>query len=58
MAALRAASADPDDARLAELVGELSARSPDFARLWARHEVSAKRAQIKHFDPRSSANCR
>ncbi|HEX4247369.1 MAG TPA: helix-turn-helix transcriptional regulator [Pseudonocardia sp.] len=50
IAALRAANTDPDDPRLVELVGELSLRSPDFARLWARHEVRAKTAAIKHFD--------
>lgn len=50
MAALRAAGTDPEDARLTELVGELSVASPDFARLWGRHEVRAKRAQTKHFD--------
>ncbi|NUQ96507.1 MAG: helix-turn-helix domain-containing protein [Streptomyces sp.] len=46
VAALRAADADPDDPRVAELVGE----SPEFAGLWARHEVRAKRATTKHFD--------
>lgn len=50
VAALRAADADPEDARLAELVEELSVASPDFARLWGRHEVRAKRAQTKRFD--------
>jgi transcriptional regulator with XRE-family HTH domain len=29
------------------LVGELSVRSPDFARLWARHDVSEKRSGTK-----------
>lgn len=28
-----------DDRLLAELIGELSINSPDFARLWARHDV-------------------
>ncbi|WP_255620825.1 helix-turn-helix transcriptional regulator [Pseudonocardia sp. DSM 110487] len=50
IAALRAANRDPDDPRLVELVGELSLKSPDFARLWARHEVRAKTAATKHFD--------
>jgi hypothetical protein len=50
IAALRAANPDPDDPRLIELVGELSLTSPDFARLWARHEVRAKTAETKHFD--------
>ena len=40
VAALRAvAGADADDPRLAELVGELSLKSADFRRLWARHDV-------------------
>ncbi|MFB9235619.1 helix-turn-helix transcriptional regulator [Plantactinospora siamensis] len=29
----------PEDRRLAELIGELSINSPEFARLWARHDV-------------------
>ncbi|MEV0233075.1 helix-turn-helix transcriptional regulator [Nonomuraea sp. NPDC050786] len=37
-----------DDPRLAELVGELSVKSPDFRRLWARHDVFPKVAEIKH----------
>ena len=42
-ASLRAAAgADPDHPRLAELVGELSVKSPEFLALWARHEVKAK----------------
>jgi hypothetical protein len=31
--------ARPEDARLEELVGELSVRSDEFRRLWARHDV-------------------
>ncbi|HWC82397.1 MAG TPA: helix-turn-helix transcriptional regulator [Pseudonocardiaceae bacterium] len=50
IAALRAANDDPDDPRLVELVGELSVRSPEFARMWARHEVRAKTASVKHFE--------
>jgi transcriptional regulator with XRE-family HTH domain len=34
-----AAGIDTDDPRLVELVGELSAASPLFRRLWARHDV-------------------
>ena len=30
----------PDDRELAELVGELSVKSPEFAALWARHPVA------------------
>lgn len=37
-----AASRSPDDERIATLVGELSVRSPEFARLWATHPVREK----------------
>jgi transcriptional regulator with XRE-family HTH domain len=37
-----ASSRTPDDERLATLVGELTMRSPDFARLWATHPVREK----------------
>ncbi|WP_133878438.1 helix-turn-helix transcriptional regulator [Paractinoplanes brasiliensis] len=43
------ADADPDSARLASLVGELTLKSPDFARLWARHDVRAKSTGRKLF---------
>jgi transcriptional regulator with XRE-family HTH domain len=37
---LRTASTTlPDDRQLAELVGELSIKSPEFARMWAEHPV-------------------
>lgn len=49
VAALRAANPDPDDQRLQELVGQLSVRNHDFARMWARHEVRAKTASAKRF---------
>ncbi|WP_408897139.1 helix-turn-helix transcriptional regulator [Nocardioides sp. R1-1] len=40
VASLRYVAAQyPDDRLLAELVGELSMNSPEFARLWARHDV-------------------
>ncbi|GLW07122.1 transcriptional regulator [Microtetraspora sp. NBRC 13810] len=40
VAHLRAvAGADLDDPRLTELVGELCRESPDFRRMWARHDV-------------------
>jgi transcriptional regulator with XRE-family HTH domain len=43
VATLRAAAgADLDDPRLTELVGELSLKSSEFRRLWARHEVKEK----------------
>jgi hypothetical protein len=48
VATLRAAAgADLDDPGLVELVGELSLKSPQFRRLWARHEVKAKAAGSK-----------
>lgn len=36
------ASRSPNDERLATLIGELSMRSPEFARLWATHPVREK----------------
>jgi transcriptional regulator with XRE-family HTH domain len=40
VAALRAmVGPDVDDARLTDLVGELSVKSPTFARLWSRHDA-------------------
>ena len=48
VAALRASAVDtPDDPRLVTLVGELSVRSAEFRRLWARHDVRAKAAGRK-----------
>ena len=48
VATLRAAAgADLDDPRLAELVGELSLKSDEFRRLWARHEVREKASGLK-----------
>jgi transcriptional regulator with XRE-family HTH domain len=37
-----ATGAAPDDTELAALVGELSVKSPEFARLWATHRVREK----------------
>jgi transcriptional regulator with XRE-family HTH domain len=34
-----AAGLDPDDPRLIETVGELSVKSAEFRRLWARHDI-------------------
>jgi transcription regulator MmyB-like protein len=53
VATLRAAvGADVDDPRLTELVGELSLKSPEFRRLWARHDVRAKTSGRKrHRNP-------
>jgi hypothetical protein len=43
VASLRAAAgAEPDDPRLAELVGEMSVKSSEFRTWWARYEVKAK----------------
>jgi len=40
VASLRYTTAQyPDDRLLAELIGDLSINSPDFARLWAKHDV-------------------
>jgi transcriptional regulator with XRE-family HTH domain len=42
VAALRSmVGPDVEDPRLTELVGELSVKSPAFARLWSRHDVRA-----------------
>ena len=40
---------DLDDPRLTELIGELSLKSEDFRRLWARHDVSEKTHGRKRF---------
>ncbi len=50
VALLRAqAGRDPYDRALTDLIGELSTRSEEFRRLWARHEVRFHRSGIKHF---------
>lgn len=38
----------PDSSRIAEVVDVLRANSPEFAELWARHEVRGKTQQAKH----------
>ncbi|MFD5792414.1 helix-turn-helix transcriptional regulator [Streptomyces diastatochromogenes] len=38
----------PDDRRLAELVGQLSLHSAEFAALWARHPVRTCTSGVKH----------
>ncbi|MGW6811212.1 MmyB family transcriptional regulator [Nocardia sp. NPDC055050] len=43
------AGTDLDDPRLTELVGELSLKSEEFRRLWAKHDVRAKTAGEKRF---------
>lgn len=50
VASLRAtAGTDLDVPRLTELVGELSLKSAEFRRLWARHDVAVKTAGRKRF---------
>ncbi|WP_405161395.1 helix-turn-helix transcriptional regulator [Nocardia sp. NBC_01499] len=49
VASLRASAGDLDDPRLTELVGELSLKSDDFRRLWARHDIRGKIAGTKRF---------
>ncbi|MFD6161316.1 helix-turn-helix transcriptional regulator [Nocardia sp. NPDC060256] len=49
VASLRASAGDLDDPRLTELVGELSLKSDDFRKLWARHDIRAKTAGKKRF---------
>ncbi|ARF58514.1 helix-turn-helix transcriptional regulator [Streptomyces gilvosporeus] len=43
------AGADPDMPELAQLVGELVVKSPEFARLWERYDVRARSGGQKHF---------
>jgi transcriptional regulator with XRE-family HTH domain len=40
----------PDDPQLAELIGELSIKSPDFVRLWAAHPVKQCGHGVIEFD--------
>ncbi|WP_093418255.1 helix-turn-helix transcriptional regulator [Saccharopolyspora flava] len=44
------ATADADDPRLIELVGELSARSEEFREIWARHDVHVRTDGLKHYN--------
>jgi transcriptional regulator with XRE-family HTH domain len=44
-----AAGRHPDDAGLAELIGELSMKSEEFRRLWPRHDVREKAHGTKRF---------
>ncbi|MGW4138732.1 helix-turn-helix transcriptional regulator [Streptomyces mirabilis] len=39
---------DPDFPRIAEVVDTLGSKSPEFAELWARHEVKGKTQQAKN----------
>lgn len=48
---LRVATAiQPDDPRLADLVGELSIGSHDFVRMWAAHPVAERAHTIHHYN--------
>ncbi|MGW7528024.1 helix-turn-helix transcriptional regulator [Streptomyces sp. NPDC054783] len=38
----------PHDKALTDLIGELTTRSSDFARRWARHDVKFHRSGVKH----------
>ncbi|WP_198663271.1 helix-turn-helix transcriptional regulator [Jiangella endophytica] len=50
VASLRAAAgSDLDDPALTDLVGELSLKSDEFRRLWARHDVRPKTSGSKRF---------
>lgn len=50
VARLRAlAGTDPDAPDLAQLVGELLLKSPDFARMWQRYDVKGHRSDTKSF---------
>jgi transcriptional regulator with XRE-family HTH domain len=44
-----AAGLDQDDPRLIETVGELSVKSVEFRRLWARHDIRQKARETKRF---------
>ncbi|MEV6174014.1 helix-turn-helix transcriptional regulator [Streptomyces sp. NPDC051954] len=49
VAELRAAYGhDPESARIAEVVAELSAQSEEFAQIWRMHEVRSKSQEGKH----------
>lgn len=44
-----AAGTDHDDPRLVQTIGELSLNSPEFCRLWARHDIRQKTHEMKRF---------
>jgi transcriptional regulator with XRE-family HTH domain len=44
------AARNPDDARLAELVGDLSIRDPQFRQWWAGHHVALKRRGARTYN--------
>jgi hypothetical protein len=43
------AAKDPDDPELAQLVGDLSVRDPDFRTWWAEHQVNSASYGTKHY---------
>jgi transcriptional regulator with XRE-family HTH domain len=48
---LRMATGDlPDDPQLAELIGELSIKSPEFAQIWAAHPVAECAHGVREYD--------
>jgi hypothetical protein len=48
---LRMATGDqPDDPGLAEVIGELSIKSPEFARIWAAHPVAECTHGVREYD--------
>lgn len=51
VAGVRASAGDdPDDPRLRDLIGELSLKSEEFRRLWARHDVRERSSGEKRYD--------
>lgn len=46
----RSIGVDADDARVVELVGELSIASPTFRRLWSRHDVRERQGATLTFE--------
>jgi transcriptional regulator with XRE-family HTH domain len=46
----QAVGSDVDDARFIELTGELSLASPQFRRLWARHEIRGQTETLMRVD--------
>ncbi|WP_370947033.1 helix-turn-helix domain-containing protein [Amycolatopsis sp. cg5] len=47
-----AAGLDPDDPLVIRTVGELSVKSPEFRKLWARHDIRQKTTETKRFHHR------
>jgi transcriptional regulator with XRE-family HTH domain len=48
---LRMATSDtPDDPGMADLIGELTMRSPDFVRIWSRHPVRECTCEVREYN--------